>query len=122
MPETTNAPRPPWRPCLQPRAVVEGDASTIRATMRLAEKANRHGPHDAVLHNVAVGYREPQRIETGDGLPHVFAVNTLAPFILAALIETPKRLVYLSSGLHRNASVDLDDITWEKRRWDGTEA
>jgi NAD(P)-dependent dehydrogenase (short-subunit alcohol dehydrogenase family) len=103
-------------------AVVEGDISTIRATMRLAEKANRHGPYDAVIHNVAVGYREPQRIETGDGLPHVFAVNTLAPFILTALIERPKRLVYLSSGLHRNASADLDDIFWEKRRWDGTEA
>ncbi|MGR6432309.1 SDR family NAD(P)-dependent oxidoreductase [Rhizobium sp. PAMB 3174] len=103
-------------------AAVVGDVSTIRATMRLAEKANRHGPYDAVIHNVAVGYREPQRIETGDGLPHVFAVNTLAPFILTALIERPKRLVYLSSGLHRNASADLDDITWEKRRWDGTMA
>ncbi len=103
-------------------AVVEGDVSTIRATMRLAEQANRHGPYDAVVHNVAVGYREPHRIETDDSLPHVFAVNTLAPFILTALIEKPKRLVYLSSGLHRNASPGLDDITWEKRRWDGTEA
>lgn len=103
-------------------AVVEGDVSTIRATRRLAEKANRHGPYDAVIHNVAIGYREPRRIETADGLPHVFAINTLAPFILTALIEKPKRLVYLSSGLHRTASADLDDITWETRRWDGTQA
>ncbi|WP_451987831.1 hypothetical protein [Azospirillum endophyticum] len=56
------------------------------------------------------------------GLPDVFAINTLAPFILTALIEKPKRLVYLSSGLHRTASADFDDITWETRRWDGARA
>lgn len=111
-----------WKALPAAHAVVEGDVSTIRATRRLAEKANRHGPYDAVIHNVAIGYREAHRIETGDGLPQVFAINTLAPFILTALIEKPKRLVYLSSGLHRSASSDLDDITWEKRRWDGTQA
>lgn len=103
-------------------AVVEGDVSTIRATRRLAEKANRHGPYDAVIHNVGIGYREARRIETGDGLPHVFAINTLAPFILTALMDRPKRLVYLSSGLHRGASSDLEDVTWTKRRWDGFQA
>jgi hypothetical protein len=35
------------------------------------------------------------------GVPSVFAVNVLAPYILTALIERPKRLVYLSSGMHR---------------------
>ena len=35
------------------------------------------------------------------GVPSVFAVNVLAPYILTALIERPKRLVYLSSGVHR---------------------
>jgi NAD(P)-dependent dehydrogenase (short-subunit alcohol dehydrogenase family) len=103
-------------------AVVGGDVSTIRATRRLAESANRHGPYDAVIHNVAIGYREARRIETSDGLPHVFAINTLAPFILTALMERPERLVYLSSGLHRSASSDLEDVTWTKRRWDGMQA
>lgn len=111
-----------WEALPVAHAVVEGDVSTIRATKRLAQKANRHGPYDAVIHNVGVGYREARRIETGDGLPHVFAINTLAPFILTALIEKPKRLVYLSSGLHRSALSDLDDITWVKRRWDGMQA
>jgi hypothetical protein len=30
-----------------------------------------------VIHNAGVGYREP-RVETDDGLEHVFAVNVLA--------------------------------------------
>lgn len=111
-----------WQALPAAHAVVEGDVSTMRATRRLAEKANRHGPYDAVIHNVGIGYREARRIETADGLPHVFAINTLAPFILTALVERPKRLVYLSSGLHRSASPDLDDIGWVKRRWDGTQA
>lgn len=40
---------------------------------------NALGAFDAVIHNAGVGYREPKRIETADGLAHVFAVNALAP-------------------------------------------
>ena len=53
-------------------------------------------------------------------MPHVFAINTLAPFMLTALIERPKRLVYLSSGMHESANANLDDILWLKRRWDAS--
>jgi NAD(P)-dependent dehydrogenase (short-subunit alcohol dehydrogenase family) len=59
---------------------------------------------------------------TGDGLPHVFAINTLAPYVLTAVIEKPGRLVYLSSGMHERASANLDDILWRTRRWDGSAA
>ena len=69
-----------------------------------------------------VGYREPQRIETEDGLPQVFAVNTLAPYILTALIRKPKRLVYLSSGLHKSGDASLKDLTWKERPWRGQQA
>jgi len=75
-----------------------------------------------VIHNAGVGYREPRRIATEDGLPNVFAVNTLAPYILTALIRRPKRLVYLSSGLHRSANANLEDLTWERRPWQGQQA
>ena len=34
-------------------------------------------------------------------MPLLFAVNTLAPYMLTALIERPERLVYTSSGMHR---------------------
>ena len=79
-------------------AVVIGDLSTIAETRKVAEQVNALGTFDAVIHNAAVGYKEPKRIETEDGLSHVFAVNTIAPYILTALIAKPKRLVYLSSS------------------------
>lgn len=106
----------------QAEAVVVGDLSSLAQMRGVAEQVNRLGRFDAVIHNAAVGYREPARIETEDGLPHVFAVNSLAPYVLTALIERPRRLVYLSSMLHRSAQPHLDDVAWTRRRWDGTAA
>jgi NAD(P)-dependent dehydrogenase (short-subunit alcohol dehydrogenase family) len=101
--------------------VVTGDVETIAAMRAVAEQVNALGRHDAVIHNVAVGYREPKR-KTADGLLHLFTVNVLTPYLLTALIERPARLVYLSSGMHRGGSADLDDPQWERRRWNGSQA
>ena len=103
-------------------SVVIGDLASIAQTRNVAEQVNRLGSFDAVLHNAAVGYQEPRRVATEDGLPHVFAVNTLAPYILTALIEKPKRLVYLSSGLHQSGDASLKDLVWESRPWRGQQA
>jgi NAD(P)-dependent dehydrogenase (short-subunit alcohol dehydrogenase family) len=103
-------------------AAVTGDLSSIAQTRELAEQVNRLGHFDAVIHNAGVGYREPRRIETEDGLPHVFVINVLAPYILTARINRPERLVYLSSGMHRGANASLDDIQRIRRRWQGPEA
>jgi NAD(P)-dependent dehydrogenase (short-subunit alcohol dehydrogenase family) len=102
-------------------AVVVGDLASLSATKDLAAQVNALGSFDAIIHNAAVGYREGHRT-TSDGLPHVFAINTLAPYVLTAMIERPKRLVYLSSGMHERASANLDDILWRKRKWDGSSA
>lgn len=106
-----------------PRAesVVEGDLDTIAGSRAVADRVNALGRFDAVIHNAAVGYRE-SHVLTKDGLPHVFAINTLSAYILTALIERPKRLVYLSSGMHHHVDAHLDDILWRKRRWDGSAA
>ena len=103
-------------------SVVVGDLSSIAQTRAVADQVNALGAFDAVIHNAAIGYREPQRIETEDGLPHVFAVNTLAPYILTALIRRPKRLVYLSSGLHKSGDASLKDLLWKERPWRGQQA
>jgi NAD(P)-dependent dehydrogenase (short-subunit alcohol dehydrogenase family) len=100
---------------------LSGDLASISETRELAEKANASGRFDAVIHNAAVGYREP-RIETVDGLEHVFAVNVLAPYLLTALMERPERLIYLTSGMHRGGEVELDDLQWVRRRWNGAQA
>jgi NAD(P)-dependent dehydrogenase (short-subunit alcohol dehydrogenase family) len=102
-------------------AVVVGDLESIAELRAVADQVNRLGAFDAVIHNAAVGYREA-RVETQDGLPRVFAVNTLAPYLLTALIEKPKRLVYLSSGMHQGASANVDDLVWKKRAWSGSAA
>ena len=106
----------------QAETVVLGDLSSIAQTRGVAEQVNKLEGFDAVIHNAGVGYREPRRIETEDGLPHVFAVNTLAPYILTALIQRPKRLVYLSSGLHQSGDASLKDLAWKDRPWQGQQA
>ena len=103
-------------------AVVEGDVISIAGMRQVAEQANRLGRFDAVIHNVGVGYREPRRIETADGLPHVFAINVMAPYLLTCLMERPKRLVYLSSGMHHHVDAELDDALWRRRGWNASRA
>jgi NAD(P)-dependent dehydrogenase (short-subunit alcohol dehydrogenase family) len=101
--------------------VVIGDLSSIAQTRQVADQVNALGRHEAVIHNAGVGYREP-RMETVDGLEHVFAVNVLAPYLLTCLIERPDRLVYLSSGMHQGGDPSLDDPQWTARRWNGSQA
>jgi NAD(P)-dependent dehydrogenase (short-subunit alcohol dehydrogenase family) len=105
----------------QAEAVLVGDIETVMGAQDLATQVNSLGHFDTVIHNAAVGYRESLHV-TADGLPHVFAINALSAYILTALIERPKRLVYLSSGMHRNATANLDDILWKKRPWNGSAA
>lgn len=102
--------------------VLAADLTSIRQTRDLAAAANAFGTFDAVIHNAGVGYQEPTRIVTEDRLPHVFAVNTLAPYILTALMNRPKRLVYLSSILHQSGDGTLKDLAWEARPWNGQQA
>lgn len=102
--------------------VLNGDLASISETIDLAKEVNKLGKFDAIIHNAAVGYREPRKIMTIDGLPHVFAINSLSPYILTALIEKPQRLIYMSSGLHRDGDSSLNDLLWEQRNWNGFQA
>jgi len=103
-------------------AVIVGDLSRLQAMRELAEQANRLGRFDAVIHNAGIGYREARRLETADGLPNVFAINVLAPYVLTSLIGRPDRLVYLSSGMHHGVVPDCDDLLWTRRPWQGAQA
>ena len=98
------------------------DLSTIASMRELAARANAVGRFDAVIHNVGIGYQEPHRVETADGLSLLWAVNVLAPYVLTAAMHRPDRLVYLSSGLSRRGNSDLDDLQWANRPWHGTQA
>src|SRR5277367_1671056 len=85
-------------------AIVTGDVETIAGAREIAAQVNALGRFDAVIQNAAVGYREGYRV-TADGLPHVFAINTLSAYILTALINRQKRRwngsqAYAESKLH----------------------
>jgi len=102
--------------------VVVGDLSSIAGMRDVAKQVNALGRFDAVIHNAGIGYREPQRVATADGLSQLFAVNVLAPYVLTALIEPPQRLIYLSSGMHHGARANLEDLNWTTRSWQGSTA
>jgi NAD(P)-dependent dehydrogenase (short-subunit alcohol dehydrogenase family) len=101
--------------------VVIGDLSSAVETRAIAEQVNKIGRMDAIIHNAGV-YLERSRGTTPEGHAKILAVNTLAPYMLTALIGRPDRLIYLSSGMHRSADGSLRDIDWVERRWEPSRA
>jgi NAD(P)-dependent dehydrogenase (short-subunit alcohol dehydrogenase family) len=102
-------------------AIVVGDLASAAETRSIADQVNAIGRMDAVIHNAGI-YTPRSRGSTPEGHAGVLAVNTLAPYMLTALIERPGRLVYLSSGLHRGGEGSLADLDWTKRPWDPARA
>jgi NAD(P)-dependent dehydrogenase (short-subunit alcohol dehydrogenase family) len=80
---------------------LAADLSDIEETKRLAAQVNALGRFDAVIHNAAVYQTHSEDILT---------VNVFAPYILTCLIEQPKRLIYMSSGMHTGGNVNFDSF------------
>jgi NAD(P)-dependent dehydrogenase (short-subunit alcohol dehydrogenase family) len=78
-----------------------GTPTWIEETKQLASKVNATGTFDVVIHNAGV-YRASAE--------EIFAVNTLAPYLLTCLIEKPKRLIYLSSDMHLQGRSKLEHL------------
>lgn len=109
--------------CPGAKTVVTGDISLISETKAVADQVNKLGTFDCVIHNAAL-YRGGFR-KTSDGIPALAAVNTIAPYILTALINRPKRLVFLSSSMHTAGSGSMDDILYAQRgenKWNDNQA
>ncbi len=102
-------------------AVVVGDLASSVETRSIADQVNRIGKINAIIHNAGI-YSERTRGETPEGHARILTVNTLAPYMLTALIDRPERLVYLSSGMHESGSRDLGDIDWKRRAWNTSQA
>ncbi|AEO61244.1 hypothetical protein MYCTH_2311238 [Thermothelomyces thermophilus ATCC 42464] len=85
--------------CPGAEAVLVADLTSIDETKELAAAADKLGPYDAIIHNAGV-YVGMESVPGKSGLPTLFAVNTLAPYLLTCLMAKPKRLVYVSSGMH----------------------
>lgn len=92
----------------QAETVLKADLSNIEETKNLAAEVNGTGPFDAIIHNAGV-YQEAKK--------QILAVNTLAPYILTCLIQQPKRLVYLSSGMHLQGDPRLENLSYDAARY-----
>ena len=95
--------------------VLTGDLSSMEDTKNLASQVNKLGDFDVIIHNAGV-YQVPEGKLTQDGLPMLFAVNSIAPYILTCLIKQPGRLIYLSSGMHKQADASLKGLDVNKPR------
>lgn len=78
-----------------------GDLSDLAQIRDLASQVNAIGPMDAVIHNAGV--------ISGSQL---LVVNVVAPYMLTALIQRPRRLIYLSSSMHRGGHPSLAGMDW----------
>lgn len=92
----------------------------------VAEKARFIGANmpmiDVLINNA--GTWQMQYMETSDGLETNFAVNHLAPmlFTLTLLPHIAKqtgRIINTSSGAHRRNILNLEDLEWKSRPYDG---
>jgi NAD(P)-dependent dehydrogenase (short-subunit alcohol dehydrogenase family) len=93
--------------CPEAEVILVGDLSSLDEMKALAAEANKFGPYEAVLHNAGL-YTGMERVPGKSGLPSLFTVNTLAPYILTCLMDKPKRLLFVSSGMHYSGRVNVD--------------
>jgi len=95
------------------------DLASMADVRRFAsDYARTHARLDVLINNAAVVKR--RREVTVDGFEETFAVNVLAPFLLTNLLlpmlkaSSPSRIVFLTSGLHKRAHMDLGDLQVER--------
>ena len=84
--------------------IVVGDFTDRDAVRRIAAELNGRDPLDAVIHNAGVWRGRA-----------VMPVNVIAPYLLTALLDGPRRNVYLSSGSHFGGRPSLAGIDWQGR-------
>lgn len=100
---------------------MHADFGSLDEVRRLGQRlAEAYGSIDRLVHNAAVV--APRRTLSEDGHELQFQVNHLAPFLLTALLEDPLveaagRVVVVASEAHRRASLDPEDLGFERRRY-----
>ncbi len=84
------------------KKVLVADLSNLEEMKALAAEVNTLGHFDAVIHNAGV-YQVPER--------EIFAVNTLAPYVLTSLMERPERLIYIGSDMQAYGHARLNTLS-----------
>jgi NAD(P)-dependent dehydrogenase (short-subunit alcohol dehydrogenase family) len=95
------------------RALDLADLASVRAFA-----AGWDGPIDVLVNNAGVMAVPFER--TADGFERQIATNHLGPFALTNLLldRVTDRVVTVASSAHRLGGLDVDDLVWERRRYD----
>jgi NAD(P)-dependent dehydrogenase (short-subunit alcohol dehydrogenase family) len=103
------------------------DFASLAAVRRLAAELNaRHARLDVLVNNAGTSAR--QRRLTSDGFEWSLGVNHLAPFLLTTLLldklkaSAPARVVTVASMAYRRGTLELDDLSWERRKYNTLKA
>ncbi len=98
------------------------DLSSQASIRQLAQQFRQRYSQLHILINNA-GVVMLRRAETADGLELMFAVNTLAPFLLTNLLldllqsSAPARIINVSSDAHQSGDINIYDLQSRKKRY-----
>lgn len=106
---------------------VISDFSRLKEVRAAANKIlASHSRVDVLINNA--GIHNTHRELTEDGFEKVFAVNHLAPFLFTQLLlplmvaSAPSRIIQVNSQGHRFGGLDLTDLDWSRRKYNGYKA
>jgi Dehydrogenases with different specificities (related to short-chain alcohol dehydrogenases) len=107
--------------------VMQADLASLDSIRALAQGFLAAHERLDVLINDA-GVFEPHRRLSADGIEMTLAVNLVAPFLLTSLLlerlrqSAPSRIVNVCSAMQASASLDLDDLQFERRPYRMTQS
>jgi NAD(P)-dependent dehydrogenase (short-subunit alcohol dehydrogenase family) len=111
----------------QAAAAIEGATEVRRLDLASLESvrtfaAEWTGDLDVLVNNAGIMMVPAGR--TADGFELQFGTNHLGHFALTNLLlpHVTDRVVTVSSGMHRQGHIDLDDLNWERRPYNATKA
>jgi NAD(P)-dependent dehydrogenase (short-subunit alcohol dehydrogenase family) len=101
------------------------DVADLASVRRYVASAGHEAIH-ALVHNA--GVLPSSRVLTADGLELTFATHVVGPQLLTSLLASrlraadDARVVFVSSGGMYTQRLDLEDLRWDLRRYDGVVA
>lgn len=107
-------------PASQPHVVRELNLASLASVRRFA--AETAEPIDVLVNNAGVSSSTLQY--TTDGFELQIGTNHVGHFVLTTLLlpQVTSRIVTLASQAERMARLDLDDLSWQRRPYDGGQA
>ena len=111
----------------QAAATIEGATEVRRLDLASLESVRAFaaawtGDLDVLVNNAGIMMVPAGR--TADGFELQFGTNHLGHFALTNLLlpHVTDRVVTVSSGMHRQGTIDLEDLNWERRPYNATRA